>query len=397
MGSLSNRKLEMRFDSNFRTLEFIYKAMDKWCLDPIIGLFIPGFGDIITAAFTVPFIFSSLFKLRSVSLTLAVISNCLVDMLIGSIPVIGDIGDFMYKSYKRNYFLIVGYVNDDPEVMKEINSKAIWACVIITVCSIAIRLIIGTVNSVVSSIVPQSCTADSYTPKQTAAVVATQTKPSEPKKAAAPSATPVSSTATFYCANTKDEVTFDYGYVPYTYGDYVILSGDNGALGRYSGYNVVSYKKSSDTYNYVCYGAEVIVYAPMVISLYRKIVKEGDCEADTEWKYAYEYYSGTTNKELTPKVYSGTLGKYRITVELAFDPVAPKVAGTLFYKRNGPDNRMYVYGDLSDDGSLVLLAYDPKFHDKPNETFFLNMNGSVLSGHWEKPNRDRLEVNLSSN
>lgn len=67
------------------------------------------------------------------------------------------------------------------------------------------------------------------------------------RKANEPSATPVSSSATFYCVNTKEEVAFDYGYHPYTYGDYVILSGDNGALGRYSGYNVVSYTKSSGT------------------------------------------------------------------------------------------------------------------------------------------------------
>ncbi len=82
-------------------------------------------------------------------------------------------------------------------------------------------------------------------------------------------------------------------------------------------------------------------------------------------------------------------------MELAFDSVAPRVVGTLFYNRNGSDNRMYVYGDSSDDGSLVLLAYDPKFHDKPNETFFLEYEWfRFLSGYWEKPRRDRLDVNL---
>lgn len=221
--------------------------------------------------------------------------------------------------------------------------------------------------------------------------------PTAKAKAPVPSATAVSSEATFYCDNTKETVAFDYGYEPYSYGDYILLSGDSGALGGYSGYNVVSYQKSTGAYNYVCFGAEVIVYPPLVISVGRRLVKEGDCEADNEYDYVYEYYSGTTNKQLTPEVYSGTLGKYRITVELAFDSVAPRVVGTLFYNRNGSDNRMYVYGDSSDDGSLVLLAYDPKFHDKPNETFFLNMNGSVLSGYWEKPRRDRLDVNLSLN
>lgn len=395
MSHYSDRKLAMRIDSDFRLLKNIYIGMDQWFLDPILGFFIPGLGDVITACLTIPFIFTSIFKLRSIPLTLAIISNCLIDMLIGLVPIIGDIGDFAYKSYKRNYFLIVGYVNDDPEVIKEINSKALWACVLITVISIVIRLVCGLLGSLFSDLAPKSCSSDINYPKEKAAVVAPQAKPSEPKKAPAPSTTPVSSSATFYCSNTKEDVTFDYGYQPYTYGDYVILSGDNGALGGYSGYNVVSYEKSSGTYNYVCFGADVIVYPPLVISLGRKLEKEGDCEADNEYSYFYEYYSGTANKRLNSEIYSGTLGKYGITMELAFDSATPKAVGTYYYNRNGGRNRMIVFGDVSGDGGLVLKAYDTKFYDKPSETMALNAVGSGYSGYWERPNKNRLEVTLS--
>ncbi len=221
------------------------------------------------------------------------------------------------------------------------------------------------------------------------------TEPSMNTKAPAPSTTSVSTAATFYCVNTKEEVSFDYGYEPYTYGDYVLLSGDIGALGRYSGYNVVSYEKTSCTYNYVCYGAEVIVYPPLVISLARRIVKEGDCEADNEYDYVYEYYSGTTNRQMASRTYSGTLGKYKITMELAFDTFVPRAVGTYYYNRNGSDNRMIVYGDLTDDGSLILKAYDTKFYDKPVETMVLHADGAGYSGYWERPNRDRLDVKLT--
>ena len=220
-------------------------------------------------------------------------------------------------------------------------------------------------------------------------------QPSQSAKAPAPSTTPVSSEATFYCANTKEEVAFDYGYEPYTFGDHILLSGDSGALGRYSGYNVVSYKKTSGTYNYVCFGAEVIVYPPLVISLGRRIVKEGDCEADNEYSYVYEYYSGITNKQMTSYVYSGTIGKYKITMELAFDSETPKAVGTYYYNRNGGRNRMIVFGDVRGDGTLVLKAYDTKFYDKPSETMVLTAVGSGFSGYWERPNKNRLDVNLS--
>lgn len=395
MSHYSDRKFAMRIDSDFQLLKKIYVAMDQWFLDPILGLIMPGLGDIITACLTIPFIFTSIFKLRSIPLTLAIISNCLIDLLIGLVPIIGDIGDFAYKSYKRNYFLIVGYVEGDQNVIKEINSKALWACVLITIISIVIRLVCGLFGSLFSDLTPKSCSSDIDYPKENTAVVAQQTKPSEPKKAPTPSTTPVSTSATFYCSNTKEEVTFDYGYEPYSYGDYVILSGDNGALGGYSGYNVVSYEKSSGTYNYVCFGADVIVYPPLVISLGRKLEKEGDCEADNEYSYFYEYYSGTANKRLNSEIYSGTLGKYGITMELAFDSATPKVVGTYYYNRNGGRNRMIVFGDVSGDGGLVLKAYDTKFYDKPSETMVLNAVGSGYSGYWERPNKNRLEVTLS--
>ncbi len=393
--SYSDKKLEVRISSDFRLLEGIYRVMDKYCLDPILGFFMPGLGDVITAALTIPFIFTSIFKLRSVPLTLAIIMNALIDMLIGLVPVVGDLGDFVFRSYKKNYNLIVGYVNEDRNTLEEINSKALWACVLITVISIVIRLIFGIIGALFTALTPKSCTSDVECPEERIAVVATQTRPSEPKRAPAPSTAPVSTAATFYCDNTKEEVSFDYGYEPYTYGDYVLLSGDIGALGRYSGYNVVSYEKTSGTYNYVCYGAEVIVYPPLVISLGRRIVKEGDCEADNEYDYVYEYYSGTTNKQMVSRTYFGTLGKHKITMELAFDTVVPRTVGTYYYNRYGPGNRMIVYGDLPDDGSLVLKAYDTKFSDKPIETMVLNVDGTGYSGYWERPNRDRLDVKLS--
>ena len=395
MEQLSNRKKRIRSGMDFKVLEVIYKAMDKWGLDPIIGFILPGLGDVITMAFTIPFIFTSIFKLRSVSLTLAIISNSLVDMFIGAVPVIGDIGDIMYKSYKKNYYMIEGFVKEDENTIADVNSKALWACVIITFVSIGIRLIAGVIGSIFTAITPKSCTSDPDYPKEKTEVVATQAKPSVSKKAPAPSTTRVSTAATFYCANTKEEVAFDYGYEPYTYGDYVLLSGDSGALGGYSGYNVVSYQKSTGTYNYVCFGAEVIVYSPLVISLGRRIVKEGDCEAENEYAYVYEYYSGTTNRQMASQVYSGAIGKYKITMELAFDSVTPKAVGTYYYSRNGGRNRMVVFGDVSGDGNLVLKAYDTNFYDKPSETMVLNATGSGFSGYWARPNKNRLEVNLS--
>lgn len=69
------RRMEIEQSSSYRTVQSIAKWMDKFCLDPIIGFFMPGFGDALTSVFAVPFIYVAACKVRSLPLTLAVIVN----------------------------------------------------------------------------------------------------------------------------------------------------------------------------------------------------------------------------------------------------------------------------------------------------------------------------------
>ncbi len=117
-------KIKKSFE--YRLVEITAFAMDKCFLDPIIGFFMPGFGDVITSLTALPSLYVSLFVVRSIPLTLAVISNVLVDALIGLIPFIGDIVDIFYRSNVKNYTLITGFVEDDKEIIKKVNRRAIW-------------------------------------------------------------------------------------------------------------------------------------------------------------------------------------------------------------------------------------------------------------------------------
>ena len=58
-----------------------FKPDTKQHLDPILGLVAPGLGDWVTTILTVPYIVTSVFKLKSLSLTLAIIYNVLMDCL----------------------------------------------------------------------------------------------------------------------------------------------------------------------------------------------------------------------------------------------------------------------------------------------------------------------------
>lgn len=125
-------------ETSYVIIKSISKLMDGFYLDAILGFFIPGIGDILNAILTIPFIFVSLFKVKSITLTLAVIYNSLIDIAIGMIPILGDICDIFIRSYKKNYRLIVGYVEDDQEIIKQVRKDALKTIIIIGILCLII-------------------------------------------------------------------------------------------------------------------------------------------------------------------------------------------------------------------------------------------------------------------
>ncbi len=137
------RRMEIEMSSSYRMVQGIAKFMDKYLLDPIIGFFVPGIGDILSSVLVLPFIHVSLFKIKSVPLTLAIIYNVLIDVLIGLIPFyIGDIIDVFNRAYLKNARLITGFVEDDKEVISEVNRKAAWMGFMILVLCVLIYFMV---------------------------------------------------------------------------------------------------------------------------------------------------------------------------------------------------------------------------------------------------------------
>lgn len=137
------RRMEIEQSSSYKATKAIAKWMDKFFLDPIIGFFAPGIGDMLTSVFVFPFIYVAACKVRSLPLTLAVIYNVLRDVALGLIPFwIGDIVDVFNRSFVQNRRLIVGFVEDDKEVIQEVNRKAIWTGIMIILFCVAIYYLV---------------------------------------------------------------------------------------------------------------------------------------------------------------------------------------------------------------------------------------------------------------
>lgn len=84
----------------------VVKALDTWQLDPIIGFFVPWLGDIVTAAVGT-FIVATAARTGMPPIVIArMLLNLGIDVGIGAVPLVGDIGDFAFRANKKNLDLL---------------------------------------------------------------------------------------------------------------------------------------------------------------------------------------------------------------------------------------------------------------------------------------------------
>ena len=131
----------------YKFISTVTTLADKYFLDALLGL-VPSVGDLVSSIFGLLFIYVTLFIVKSIPLTLAVIYNYLVDILLGSIPFfIGDAIDFFSKAHVKNLDLITRYVEGDKKTIRQVRSKALLTAFLIIILSVIIyfvfRLLIG--------------------------------------------------------------------------------------------------------------------------------------------------------------------------------------------------------------------------------------------------------------
>ena len=147
---LARQKLENEF--SYRMVKGISFLMDKCFADAVLGIVVPGIGDFLSIALSFPFVYVSMFKIKSLPLTLAVLYNIVLDCFIGLTPYLGDLLDVFYRSYVKNYRLIVGFVEDDQEVIDEVRRSAWKSAIMIAILGVACYFVYQLVKGLYMSI-----------------------------------------------------------------------------------------------------------------------------------------------------------------------------------------------------------------------------------------------------
>lgn len=82
------------------------RVLDRYGLDPILGFVLPELGDLIGAVLGLYIVSIALRRGMSKVLVARMVLNLGVDLALGIVPFLGDIGDFFFKANERNLKLL---------------------------------------------------------------------------------------------------------------------------------------------------------------------------------------------------------------------------------------------------------------------------------------------------
>ena len=93
-------------DRDIATAETIARVTDRAMLDPIIGLLVPGAGDLVTAAVGL-YVVAVAARRKLPAVVLArMLLNLGIDAAVGSVPLVGDVFDFAFQANRKNVDLL---------------------------------------------------------------------------------------------------------------------------------------------------------------------------------------------------------------------------------------------------------------------------------------------------
>ncbi|MFM7200524.1 MAG: DUF4112 domain-containing protein [Myxococcota bacterium] len=89
--------------------EQLARRLDGWFIDPLVGLFLPGLGDVVGVLLGMIPVIIAWRAEAPPRLLLAMLLNLTIDLLAGYLPLVGDLLDFLVRANQRNAALLASW------------------------------------------------------------------------------------------------------------------------------------------------------------------------------------------------------------------------------------------------------------------------------------------------
>src|SRR6187397_1008658 len=93
-------------DRALEAAETLARWLDRRFVDPVLGLLLPGVGDLLSSALGLYPVFLAWQRGAPKSLLARMLLNLAADAAGGAIPVLGDVWDFLFRAHARNLALL---------------------------------------------------------------------------------------------------------------------------------------------------------------------------------------------------------------------------------------------------------------------------------------------------
>jgi hypothetical protein len=97
---------ELARDPALEAAATLARWMDGRLLDPLLGLLLPGAGDLLSSALGLYPVLLAWRRRAPKALLARMLLNLAADALGGSIPIVGDVWDFLFRAHARNLALL---------------------------------------------------------------------------------------------------------------------------------------------------------------------------------------------------------------------------------------------------------------------------------------------------
>jgi len=83
------------------------RVLDHYAVDPLLGLLLPGAGDLIGSLLGLYVVAVAVRRRMSPVIIARMLLNLALDAAVGAVPLLGDIADFVFRANQRNLALLL--------------------------------------------------------------------------------------------------------------------------------------------------------------------------------------------------------------------------------------------------------------------------------------------------
>jgi hypothetical protein len=93
-------------DAEIARVRTLVRVLDHYLVDPLLGLILPGVGDLIGSLLGLYVVVIAARRRISPVIVARMLLNLALDAAIGAVPIAGDIADFAFKANAKNLALL---------------------------------------------------------------------------------------------------------------------------------------------------------------------------------------------------------------------------------------------------------------------------------------------------